>query len=194
MRLVSALITLLVVVVAAYGGVKFMDSVGPDLAGSSASASDGRATVKDVEADSDESLVRAKNFGKVLAAIKEKYGAESKVVNLRLEPSRVDVQVPRGSQSDVLQFNSAGDQTTNVTTDTDLSDNPNSASITKVRAGVPQRIMKKIVKKTGLPITNLSYMVITTFGPEGVGWYISLDKGDERTWLAKLDGSKVRAQ
>ena len=193
MRFAGALITLLVAAVAAYGGVKFMDSVGPDIAGS-ASASGGSARVTDVEADSDQSLVRAVNFGKVLSAIKDKYGAEAKVVNLRLEPSRVDVQVPRGSKSDVLQFNSDAKQTTDVTTDTDLSDNPNAASITRVRANAPQRIMKKIVKKTGLPITNLSYMVITTFGPDGVGWYVSLKKGDETTWRAGLDGSKVRAQ
>jgi hypothetical protein len=37
-------------------------------------------------------------------------------------------------------------------------------------------------------------MVITTFGPDGVGWYVSLDKGDDTTWRAELDGTKVRAQ
>jgi hypothetical protein len=195
MRFAGVLISLLVAAVAAYGGVKFMDSVGPDISGSSASASggDGSARVTNVEADSKESLVRAVNFGKVLSAIKEKYGAEAKVVNLRLEPSRVDVQVPQGTNAVLLEFNADAKLTTSITTDTDLSDNPNVASITRVKANAPQRIMKKIVKKTGLPITNLSYMVITTFG-DGVGWYVSLDKGDETTWRAELDGSKVRAQ
>jgi hypothetical protein len=196
MRFAGALVTLLVTAVAAYGGVKFMDSVGPDISGSSASASggDGGARVTNVEADSKESLVRAVNFGKVLSAIKEKYGAESKLVNLRLEPSRVDVQIPQGTNTVVAQYNAEGKQTASVTTDTDLSDNPNVASITRVPANAPQRIMKKVVKKTGLPITNLSYMVITTFGEGKVGWYVSLDKGEETTWTAELDGSKVRAQ
>src|SRR3954447_3264494 len=195
MRFASALITLLVAVVAAYGGVKFMDSVGPDISGSSASASggDGSARVTKVEADSKDSLVRAVNFGKVLSAIKEKYGAESKLVNLRLEPSRVDAQIPQGNNTVLVQFNADAKQTLSITTDTDLSENPNVASITRVPANAPQRIMKKIAKKTGLPITNLSYMVITTFG-DGVGWYISLEKGDETTWRAELDGRKVRVQ
>jgi hypothetical protein len=83
--------------------------------------------------------------------------------------------------------------TTDVTTDTDLSSNPNVASILDVPAAAPQRIMKKVVKKTGKPIDNLSYMVITTFG-DGVGWYVSLKEGEETTWRAELDGRKVRAQ
>jgi hypothetical protein len=190
-KLLSALITLLVTAVAAYGGVKFMDSVGPDIAGS---ANAGSGTGKEVEAGSDESLLEPENFGKVLAAIRKEFGSEARIVNLRLEPSRLNVQVPQGTKSFVLQYNNEAEQTTKVETDVDLSDNPNVASITKVPAAAPRRIMKKIVKKTGKPIDNLSYMVITTFGPEGVGWFVSLKEGDETTWRAELNGRKVRAQ
>jgi hypothetical protein len=191
MRFASALITLLVTAVAAYAGVKFMDSVGPDI---SSADSGGGASVKQVDAGSDESLIEAKNFGKVLAKIKERFGAEVRLVNLRLEPSRLDVQIPQGTKTVVLQYNNEAEVTTDVTTDTDLSSNPNVASITKVPATAPQRIMKKVVKKTGKPIDNLSYMTITTFGPEGVGWYVSLKEGEETTWRAELNGRKVRAQ
>jgi hypothetical protein len=190
MRFASALITLLVAAVAAYAGVKFMDSVGPDI---SSADSGGRASVKEVDAGSDESLVEAKNFGKVLAKIKDRFGAEARLVNLRLEPSRVDVQIPQGTKTVVLEYNNEAEVTTDVTTDTDLSSNPNVALITDVPAAAPQRIMKKVVKKTGKPIDNLSYMAITTFG-DGVGWYVSLKEGEETTWRAELDGRKVRAQ
>jgi hypothetical protein len=192
MILVRALVPLLVVVVAAFSSYRFMDSVGPDIANSSGGTTGG--VPKRVEANDSGSLVKAANFGKVLAKIRKQYGSEARLVNLRLEPSRVDVQVPQGDKTVVLEYDSEANEKTNVTTDTDLRDNPNLASILDVPANAPQRIMKKIVKKTGLPITNLSYMVITTFGPDGVGWYVSLDKGDDTTWRAELDGTKVRAQ
>jgi hypothetical protein len=192
MILVRALVPLLVVFVAAFSSFKLMDSVGPDIHNSAGASTGG--VPKRVEANDKGSLLKPGNFGKVLAKIRAKYGSEARIVNLRLEPSRVDVQIPQGAKSVVLEYDSAANETTNVTTDSDLRDNPNTASILDVPANAPQRIMKKIVKKTGLPITNLSYMVITTFGPEGVGWYVSLDKGDQTTWRAELNGTKVRGQ
>src|SRR5881409_3575121 len=123
MRAVSALITILVAVVAGYSGVKFMDSVGPDIAGASGGGGNSGATVKNVESGSSESLLEPERFAKVLARLRKDYGAEAKVVNLRLEASRADMQIPQGTSTVVLQFNNDGEETENVKTDTDLSDN-----------------------------------------------------------------------
>jgi hypothetical protein len=199
MRALSALITLAVVVVAAYAGVQFMDSVGPDIAGASGgkgpSGGDGSARVKDVKPGSSESLLEPERFAKVIARIRKDYGAEAKVVNLRIEPSRADVQIPQGTSTVLLEFNNDGEETTNIKTDTDLSDNANVASITKIKADVPKRILKKVLKKSGQPAKSFEWMSITTFGgTEGVGWYISLSKGEQTTWKARLDGRKVSAQ
>lgn len=191
MILVRFLVPLLVIAVSAFGSFKFMDSVGPDIAGSNNGANSS-GTPNPIEASAEGSLVKAKNFAKVLAAIRKDFGSEAKVVNLRLEPSRVDLQVPQGNRTTVIQYDGNGDERFRTETDSDLSDNPNVASITRIPATAPQRIMKKIVKRTGLPIDNLEYMVITTFG-DGVGWAVFLDKGEQDTFRAELDGRKVRA-
>jgi hypothetical protein len=191
LRILSVLITLAVAAVAALGGVRFMDSVGPDIAGSSSSASTDR---EEFDVTSDESLLEPEGFGKVLAKIRKDYGSETRVVNLRLEPTRVDVQIPQGPRKTVLvQYGPGAKENFKNETDVDLSNNPNYASITRIPAAAPKRIMKKIAKKTGQPLDDLSYMTITTFG-DGVGWYVSLEQGEETTWRAELDGTKVRAQ
>jgi hypothetical protein len=187
--LFRALVPLLVIVVAAFGSIRLMDSVGPDIAGSGSSST---GTPAPIDASSKGSLVKAANFAKVLVAIRKDFGSEAKVVNLRMEPARVDVQVPQGTRAVLVQYDSNGDQRFRTEIGSDLSKNPNAASITRIPANAPQRIMKKIAKKTGQPVDDLSYMVITTFG-DGVGWYVSLKKGEQTTWRAELDGSKVRA-
>jgi hypothetical protein len=192
MILVRALVPLLVIVVAAFSSFRLMDSVGPDIAGSSGGGSS-QGTPSPIDASAKGSLVKPANFAKVLAAIRKDFGSEAKVVNLRLEPARVDAQVPQGKRTVLIQYDGDGDERLRIETSADLSKNPNAASITRIPANAPQRIMKKIAKKTKLPIDNLSYMVITTFG-DGVGWYVSLKEGDETTWRAELNGRKVRVQ
>ena len=184
------LVPLATVVVAAFGSYSFMRSAGPDYASADKPA---QSSSSDIRAGSGDSLLRPEHFAKVLAKIRKDFGSEAKLVNFRIEASRADVQVPSGGKTNLLQFNANGDQVSSIDTGTDISSNPNQASITEISAGTPQRIMKKVAKRSGTSVDNLSYMVLSTFGEGKVGWYVSLETGEATTFYARLDGSGVRA-
>jgi hypothetical protein len=150
----------------------------------------------DSGADSGDSLIKASNFGKAIAAIKAKTGAGGQVLELRLEPKQAKFQVRDGGGAKGWTYSSGGD----------LSDfrvkligpgriEDNVFPIAQLNAGTPERIVAGIHAKA--PQYTLADIQFMTLDIDPVSrkpvWAVNIGQpGSGNLYQADLNGANVR--
>ena len=184
MLAVRLLVPLLTVVVALLGTYQFMGAIGPDVGAATADAGPGstvaRGTPDPIPGDHQRSLIRADRFARVLAAVREDYGAETKLSSLRLAPERVDLEVVRRDETEAIQYDSDAEVTFRDRRTLGLGD---AILVTRIDPAIPERIMGRARRRFGTRLADLNYMVL------------SISTGSAAEWLAfgKEGGTPVRA-
>ncbi len=190
-RIFPILVPLVAAAAAAYGSYQLVSEVAPDI-DEVKSTSDVPAQLRIVEGDAKDSLLRKQNLQRVLDAIRKEYGAEAQLSNFRLAPSNVNVNVRKrdGSGAEIVIYNTKGkvDSKTNFP-----ATSSRTFGVTKIKAGVPERIMGAVKEKSGNGISKVDYMVAHENIIDGkVEWSVFLKDAEPNHYIANRDGSGVR--
>ena len=105
------------------------------------------------------------------------------IVLIRVAPERIDAQVSNGSEMQLVQVRSDG----GVTTVTSPVSSPGQA--VKVNPAAPGRIARTAARRAGRDQSDVSYLVLTRFGPRAE-WQLFFDDGLH--FSASASGRKVR--
>ena len=191
MRGLPTLVTVLTIAGSVVGTYQLMEAVGPDISESSESGSTLRGTPDAIAGDAPESLFRAPRLATALAKLRDEFGPEAKLSNLRLAPERIDAQVVRGEQRTTLvQLDSDAEVTFRTELETASDD---TIPLAQVDPRGPERIMRKTARRYGVGPADVGYLVLTTGNfDDQPGWGAYPDRGGGY-FSARLDGGGVRA-
>ena len=187
--IVGAVITVAVV---GFGISNAIDKVGDAKNGieqASGSASSG--------AGDGDSLIKAANFGKAIAAVKGKTGANGELLELRLEPKEAKFQVRDGDGAKGWTYTSGGDLEdfkVKLIGPGQIEDNV--FPIEQLQPGVPERIVAGIqAKNSRYELADVQFMTLDIEPVSGkFVWSVNIgDPGSGDLYQADLDGTNVRA-
>lgn len=147
-----------------------------------------RAARGEITGLDDSSLLREKNFQRVLDDIAER--GEPLVLNLRIDPERVNATVRDGDGiRKVLNINAGYE-----TDESDFGAGEDAAlPASEIDAGAPERIAREVIKRTGLDEDAVDYVAFSV-STAGTNRLLAMDEGPARArqWTAAADGSDVR--
>jgi hypothetical protein len=124
------------------------------------------------------SLLRTRDFKAALAKL-----PSGDIMLLRVAPDRIDAQIADGGQMKIVQVRADG----GVTTVTAPVGNPGRP--VKVDPAAPARIVRTAARRAGRDPSDVSYLVLTRFGPRAE-WQLFF--GDGLHFSASASGKKVR--
>jgi hypothetical protein len=180
----------LVVVVIGFGISKAVHNVGDAKKGieqASGNSSSGAA--------GGDSLIKADNLGKAIAAVKSKAGGQ--VLELRLEPNEAKFQVRDGDGAKGWAYTSGGDLDdfkVKLIGPGRIEDNV--FPIDRLQAGAPERIVAGIhAKAPQYELEDVQFMTLDIDPVSGkFNWSVNIgEPGSGNLYQADLDGSHVRA-
>ena len=135
------------------------------------------------------SLVRPGNLRRAMTKVEQ--GKYQFVSNVRISPDRVNFSVRDADGTRRYLTIDPGFGLTS--SDAGVGDDY-AVRVARIDADAPQRMLKLVVAKTGLPTSALDY-VTTSFSKDSpTNWYLSLKQGPARTrqWIAESDGTDIR--
>jgi hypothetical protein len=144
-----------------------------------------------------DSLIKADNLGRAIAAVKGKTGARGEVLELRLEPKEAKFQVREGDGAKGWAYKSGGDLDdfgVKLIGPGRIEDNV--FPIGRLQAGAPERIVAGIhAKAPRYELKDVQFMTLDVDPVSGkFNWSVNIgDPGSGRLYQADLDGSNVRA-
>lgn len=139
------------------------------------------------------SLIKRDRFGRALAKVKGIAGPEASLVAFRLAPDRIDALV-RKSNGQRASIQVLADLTVR-TFDAAGSGGPRGLSLNRIRAAVPERIVRAGAERLRASRDDISYMVLSSIPSLGGGgiWSVFFTGGGAARYvIADLDGSNVR--
>lgn len=109
-----------------------------------------------VAGDDRRSLLRAENFGRLLARLRQEGGSEAQISNLRLAPGEAVVQLKSGRGTQLLIIGTDA----KVARRSELPVNsPLRTNLSRLKAGAPERIIRAIRERRGGGLADVDYMV-----------------------------------
>lgn len=185
--LVRFVLPLVVIVGSLVGTLALLNKYGPKPENS---ASAGPHAVEQVAGDSSKSLYRAKNFAKVIAALRREAGPEGVITNLRLDASRANASLRKGTQGEEVILVRGG-KVNFKTSGTPSSGNGFSPSALNSKA--PLRIAAAIKEQSGFGLDKLDYMVALDLpSEEKLQWDAFTTDPQHTNYLADADGRNVK--
>jgi hypothetical protein len=135
------------------------------------------------------SLVREKNFRRVLEKVRS--GARPLVADVRLAPERADITVQdRDGSRKILSFDPGlGVKERDFGVSTSKA-RPASA----IDPGAPERMVRGAAEESGMSADALDYVTTTFLIETRPTWTVAFDKGPakDRLWIAEFGGRDVR--
>lgn len=135
------------------------------------------------------SLVRPENLSRAIAKVDA--GQYPFISNVRVAPDRINLSV---RDADGMRRYLTVDPGFGLkSTDAGVGDDYAVRS-SRIDLAAPQRMLKLVVAKTGLPPSALDYVTTSFSKTSPTTWYMSLKQGPARTrsWIAEANGTDVR--
>jgi len=175
----------------AFGASKLVASVAPDDPRDGLARSPGISSPDSVDGDSGESLLKRKNFQRVIDTLREEGGSEGQISTLRLAPGQASVSLRGKGKTQQLAIGPGG----KIQFRAALPAQAVSSSrfgVTRLNAKVPQRIASAIREKSGADVDAIDYMVAHENPIDGkLGWQTFLDDDQHTHWSANGEGRDV---
>jgi hypothetical protein len=135
------------------------------------------------------SLVRPGNLRRAMTKVE--HGRYRFVSNVRIAPDRVNFSVrdANGMRRYLTIDPGFGLESSVAGVGDDYA-----VRTARIDADAPQRMLKLVVAKTGLPPSALDYVTTSFSRDSPTTWYLSLKQGPARTrlWIAESDGTDIR--
>jgi hypothetical protein len=168
------------------GTLALLNSVGPKPEKSAGAG----GSVEQVAGDSPKSLYRAKNFAKVIATLRREAGPEGVITNLRLDASKANATLRKGTQGEDVTIVRGGKVNfkTSIPSSTGSGFSPRALS-----SKAPERIAAAIKEQSGFGLDRIDYMValdLTT--EEKLQWDAFTTDPQHTNYLADADGRNVK--
>ena len=190
-RVLALLIPLLAAAAGGYASYTVVGSVAPDIDDVSSNSS-APASLQIVDGDAKDSLLRRENLQKVLDAMRKEFGAEGQLSSFRLAPSNVNLTVAKrggGSESVIYDRDAKIDRRNPLPISS-----PSTFPILKLRAKIPERIMRAVKEKSGAGLGKVDYMVAFEAPiASRLEWSVFLKDASPNHYIAGADGTGVRA-
>ena len=137
------------------------------------------------------SLVRAVNLRKALAEVAS--SPHRLVTNVRVAPDRVNVSA---RDEDGMRRYLTIDPGFGLKEDDAGVGEDDAVHVSKIDAEAPERMLRLVVEKTGLPTSAIDYVTTSVSNNPNVKqtWYLAMKEGPARVrqWIAEADGTDIR--
>lgn len=189
--LIRVLMALVTIVAAALGAYLLIGAIGSD---GSPAPEDGPGSVvmreppDPIPADDERSLIRADRFARVLAKVRDDYGAAARFISLRLEPESLWLEAVGEGKTDFVRYDSDAEVVSRRPGKVGSRD---TVPLARIEPAIPTRIMESARRKFGIRLAELDSMAVST-DPAGPYWVAFAKEGPDRALVsAPLSGRPV---